>query len=447
MDIAGVLLKLILQNPADSLEVWSKLKLCYFNSTYLGIYTNVSKFYTEHSKIPSFIELETKIREPSNRASLVALDKLEIPDELDIHILYEALVDEYTQNQTLDKLSEFLDNINLLSSEEIKDNIANILLFLEEKTHSSENVFLMSDFCSLGEDDLGDRIPLGINSSLDYHSGGFMSTDLLMIGGPRGSGKSVVACNISCNQFKEGNVGLFFSIEMPGIEIYHRNLAILSGVEHDKIRNNRLEFSDYDKLARTRITFFEDAESVYENFLEHKDFNKFDRELVTSKKLKEDNQIIIIDNQGLTIADIDLQMHKTKAQFGDKFKVCVVDYVNQIVIPEAIMSDGQYDWKSQIVLSKQLKDLARKHNVCVVTPYQIDAKGEARFSKGLLDAADVAFTLEANDDYIKFKTTKSRSFSGLEFNSKMSWDTLTVHEEEFEIEDITPETKEDDLGF
>ena len=33
----------------------------------------------------------------------------------------------------------------------------------------------------------------------------------------------------------------------------------------------------------------------------------------------------------------------------------------------------------------------------IVSPYQIDAGGEARFAKGILDAADIALVMEAHD--------------------------------------------------
>ena len=98
----------------------------------------------------------------------------------------------------------------------------------------------------------------------------------------------------------------------------------------------------------------------------------------------------------------------------------VVDYVNQI------QTNDLYDWKSQILLSKKLKDLAVKHNVLMITPYQTDDKGEARFAKGLLDAADVAVTLENKGDYIEFESTKTRGMPAFKFNAPCIWDTLEI---------------------
>ena len=64
----------------------------------------------------------------------------------------------------------------------------------------------------------------------------------------------------------------------------------------------------------------------------------------------------------------------------------------------------------------------------MVTPYQTDKSGEARFSKGLLDAADVAINL-TNDKVnqcINFASTKVRGMKEFEFNAPCEWDSLKI---------------------
>ena len=64
-----------------------------------------------------------------------------------------------------------------------------------------------------------------------------------------------------------------------------------------------------------------------------------------------------------------------------------------------------------------------------ISPYQIDASGEARFAKGILDAADAAFTLDTHDkedDCITFNCVKMRSSSMKSFTSTMDWETLKI---------------------
>ena len=435
MNVAGIILKHILEEPEASLGLWAKLKVSYFAEAHGNLYSKINKFYNNFSKLPTFEELETITRDPSSKASLIAIGRLEIPDDIDIDIIFEALLDEYTQKEALDKIDSLVDDITLLSSDEIKEEISNISLYLDEKTYNNEQTFRMNNFLLSSEEAISTRIPLGFNALLDHKSGGMQLTDLVLIGGMRGSGKSIVGVNIVCNQFDNGFVGLFFSIEMPGVEIYHRMMSVMSGVPHDRIRNNRLEQNDYNLLANVQRDFYNNSDSLYDKFLEDRDYAAFERHLIREKSLREDKQLIIIDNQQLTIADIDLHMHKAKAQFGENLRLVVVDYVNQIVPP----GDDMYDWKTQIQLSKNLKNLARKHEVCVVSPYQIDKGGEARFAKGLLDAADIALNLEAQESSLRFTTTKCRGFERVELESKIDWETLKIHPDEFETVEKSPE--------
>jgi len=65
----------------------------------------------------------------------------------------------------------------------------------------------------------------------------------------------------------------------------------------------------------------------------------------------------------------------------------------------------------------------------MVSPYQIDASGEARFAKGILDAADIAMIMKANkkeDNALSFDTTKIRGGPPMFFTSPINWDTLKI---------------------
>jgi replicative DNA helicase len=170
---------------------------------------------------------------------------------------------------------------------------------------------------------------------------------------------------------------------------------------------------------------FQEADQSVLDFMRHRDRFKFEETLVRNFELKVDNQMIIVDDRNLTLSSIDLHIGKAKARFGDKLKLVVVDYVNQIVLE----GTDQYDWKPQIEISKKLKNLARKYEIVMVSPYQIDKDGEARFAKGILDAADIALTMEAHDketNAISFETTKIRGGKEMAFTCPIDWDTLRI---------------------
>ena len=418
-DIRGIVLHKILSQEEGFLDAWSKLKLTYFGSEYAPIYRAISKFYINHSSLPTFNDLDIHNRNPILKVSLEALKATEKLDvELDLAV--EALINEYTQEEVLREIDTFLDEITLLDASEIKQELGNILLDIEEKTLSSEEVVLMNDIEFIKEPEILGLMPLGLNNTFDAALGGMAPSEVLGIGGYRGSGKSNVCTNLTINQYEAGNSTLYFSIEMRAREIFNRKLALLSGVDLSKISMAKLNALELNKIAKVRKDMFLEADSIYNDYLEHEDYKKFERQLISECKLKPDNQMIIIDNQRLTLANIDLTVSKYKAQFEDKLKLVVVDYINQIDMPD------KYDWKNQIELSAQLKAIARKHDIILVTPYQIDKTGEARFSKGILDSMDIAMVLDKSPGRIDFISTKTRNKRSFDFASGVNESTMRI---------------------
>lgn len=161
-------------------------------------------------------------------------------------------------------------------------------------------------------------------------------------------------------------------------------------------------------------------------------FIKFEQELKKSCIEKDTGKIIIVDDRDLTLSSIDTKLASVKSRYGDKFTMAVVDYVNQVIKDG---SKDMYDWKDQIAISKRLKNAARKYDVCMVSPYQIDASGKARFAAGILDACDVAQLIVVDGDYLTFETTKARSTSD-DGRHKVSinWKTLRIDPREVVID-------------
>ena len=437
MDIGGIVLNKILSNPSESLESWSKLKSVYFSGEYLSIYSIIVKFYDKNHYLPTFNEALISVRNGVSKSKLIALEKLEVPEDIPLSLAVEALINQFAQNETLNKLDTLVDGITSLDSEEIKLELADILLYLEEKTHSSDGIVTMSDISVQEEHEvLNDLVSLGFNNTFDAEIRA-ATTELIMIGGHVGSGKSVLSTNIVVDQFLANNCSIYFSIEMRAREPFNRIMSMLSGVSAKSIRLGTLTEQDFDNLAKARASFFTNGEEALDFYNRTKDFAAFEKILTEKHTLKPDNQIVLVDNQNISLMDIDMTLQKYKAQFGDALKVVVLDYVNQIQIEDI------YSWKSQIMLSKGLKDLARKYEVCMVTPYQIDKEGTARFSKGILDAADMAMKMTAGKDYIQLESIKTRGTPKFTIASGMDWDTLRVNPVEYIIEEENEEAKED----
>ena len=456
MDVSAVVLNKLLSE--QSLDIWAKLKLVFLDPAYSSLYSVINKHYERYNKLPNFDDLELTIREGPAAKTLATLKLTELPD-VSAEVALDALIDQYTQNETVKLLDKFVDKLPLYDSNEIKENLSTIALTIEEKTHTSEKVYTMSDILLFRnpQELEKERVYLGLNNTFDAVLGGVARQELILIGGKRGSGKSITSSNIFINQYETGNSCLYFSIEMTAIEVMERNLAILANVNHQSLKQNKLTDEEVLKVVKARAEMFEDADQTVLEFMRHRDRFKFEETLVRNYRLKQTNQMVIVDDRDLSIGAIDLHIGKMKARFGDKLAVVVVDYLNQIV------ADGidQYDWKPQIEVSKKLKNLARKYEIVLVSPYQIDASGEARFSKGILDAADIALVMEAHDkekQAITFETTKIRGGKEMQFTCPIDWDTLRIspqtiekpeHEEKVKRAGKTKKTQEpvDDLPW
>lgn len=424
MDVSAVVLNKLLSE--QSLDIWAKLKLVFLDPAYSSLYSVINKHYEKYGQVPTFDDLELTLREGPAAKTLATLKLTEVPD-VSAEVALDALIDQYTQNETVKLLDKFVDKLPLYDANEIKDNLATIALTIEEKTHTSEKVFTMADMMMFQHPDQmeKERVYLGLNNTFDAVLGGVARQELILIGGKRGSGKSITSSNIFVNQYETGNSCLYFSIEMTAMETMQRNLAILANVNLQNLKQNKLTDDEVFNVVKARASMFQGADELVGEFLRHRDRYKFEEQLVRNFKLKETNQMIIVDDRDLSLSAIDLHIGKAKARFGDHLKVVVVDYINQIVLEGA----DQYDWKPQIEVSKKLKNLARKYEVVMVSPYQIDANGEARFAKGILDAADIALVMEAHDkdaEAISFETTKIRGGKEMGFTCPINWDTLRI---------------------
>ena len=160
---------------------------------------------------------------------------------------------------------------------------------------------------------------------------------------------------------------------------------------------------------------------------DNRDFAEFHRKLTTQHELLPTQQLDVVYDPGLTLAkirsELDKKVHKLDAG------VIIVDYINQVKRSNLPSRGGQYDWTEQIEVSKALKAMAQEYECTVFSPYQTDATGEARFAKGILDAADAAYALETwdqEDECITFNCVKMRAASMKSFTSVMDWESLKM---------------------
>jgi replicative DNA helicase len=425
MDCSAIVLNKLLEER--NLDIWSKLKLVFLDAAFSSLYSAIAKYYDTFSTIPSFDELELSLREGQAQRSLATIRLAENPD-ISSEVALAALIDQYTQDETVRLLDKFINKLPIYDTEEIKENLAAMVLALDEKTLTTETVYNMADLMIFRnvEELARHRVHLGLNNAFDSALAGVARQELILIGGKRGAGKSIACSNMQVNQYEAGFTSAYFTIEMIGQETLERNISILAGVPNGDIKKGTLSDGDMLKVVKARAGMFVDADDLIEEFRHTRNQYKFESRLVREKQLKPEGQMIIIDDRALTLTNLDLHLGKLKARFGDNFTLAIVDYLNQIVVAEG---SNQFDWQPQIIISKKLKELARKYDVVIASPYQIDDGGTARFAKGILDAADIALIMEAHEkdqQAISFTTTKIRGGKDMACTSPIDWDSLRI---------------------
>ena len=273
--------------------------------------------------------------------------------------------------------------------------------------------------------------PSGLSAEFDAINGGFATQELVLLGGRRGSGKSIISLNMALNRFLEGNTVAFFTIEMRYKEVYDRVLSIISEVPFLDIFRNQTTPQQKIQMAKAKFKYFYKPSDKIDALLKEleysKDFKMFERKVKMEKPQMTDNRLFMIDDESLTLNRVDHYCNMF-AQKYPAFNLAVVDYIN------IIKHDDQKDWKTQITIAENLKSLSRKYDLTMISPYQIDASGEARFAKGILDSADRSFNFfpppEEEDRQLNNKvtihTTKIRNGRHMSFDVYMNWPCVKI---------------------
>jgi replicative DNA helicase len=382
--------------------------------------------------------LRLGIRHQATQEKVAAIEAVEV--DVDAFTLLQYLKNEYTQKEILNSLEEYIDNSVLFSdAEESVQQLHQIVLDVEDKVdlelpqESMQRIELFEP-----EDEISRYTPLGLNKEYDFDIQ-FSPRDLVLVGGRRGSGKSVTCANVANNVFQSGRSAIYFTIEMDSRSILQRICSIATGVPFSRLRTMNLSVVEWEKVAGWWASRFQQGQERLKEYREHRDFRKFHQTLTTTCELLPTQQIDVVYDPSLTLAKIRAELDKKVKRIDAG--VIIVDYINQVKRSNVPSRGGQYDWTEQIEVSKALKSMAQEYECTVFSPYQTDATGEARFAKGILDAADAAYALETwdqEDNCITFNCVKMRSASMKSFTSTMDWETLRIGPDTA----LTPKEKE-----
>ena len=420
-------------------QTWSVTHKQYLPSEYHSLYKVIDKHCETFHKMPTIEDLKYEIRDSSTREKLFAVEAVEVDASPDMLLQY--LKNEYTQKEILDSLEDYVENsVAFEDAQESVDHLHQIVMDIEDKVdledqqESMQRIELFEP-----EEDLAKYIRHGLNREYD-HEIQFSPRDLIMVGGRRGAGKSVICANIANNVYESGKSAVYFTIEMDSRSILQRCCSIATEIPFARLRTQNLSILEWEKVATWWSNRYVNGQDRLNEYKEHRDFKRFHDTLKTSCELLPTQQLDIVYDAGLTLSKIRSDLDKKVKQMD--VGVIIVDYINQVKRSSLPSRSGQYDWTEQIEVSKALKSMAQEFEVPVFSPYQTDASGEARFAKGILDAADAAYSLETwdhEDACITLNCVKMRSASMKSFTSTVDWDTLKIGPDTA----LTPKERED----
>jgi len=203
----------------------------------------------------------------------------------------------------------------------------------------------------------------GITTGLDglnSRTGGLHPSDLIIVAGRPGMGKSSLATNIAYNAARRwvqdradgieenrsvGAPVAIFNLEMSADQLATRILAEQSGISGEALRMGRISHADFQNLVRAS------------------------REL-------QDLPLFIDDTAGLTIAALRTRARRLKRRHG--IGLVVVDYL-QLLQGSGKTGDSRVNEISEI--SRGLKTLAKELNVPVIALSQLSRAVESREDK------------------------------------------------------------------
>ena len=425
MNIASAYLKQVLD--LQDFESWSSTRKHYLPSAYHALFKAIDSHCEKFHRLPTIEDLKYEIRDTSTKELLFAVDSVEV--DADPYMLLQYLKNEFTQKEILDSLEDYVDNsISFEDAEESVKHLHQIVLDVEEKVDLQEPQETMQRIPLWEPDeDIGKYLPLGLNAEHDDEIT-FSPRDLILVGGRRGAGKSITCANIANNVYSSGKSALYFTIEMDSRAILQRCCSIATGVPFSRLRTKNLSITEWEKVANWQAERYKDSQERLAEYREHRNFDKFHHKLVTSCELLPTQQLDVIYDPSLTLSKIRAELDK-KIKSNMNVGVVIVDYINQVKRSSMPSRGGQYDWTEQIEVSKALKSMAQEYETPVFSPYQTDASGEARFAKGILDAADAAYAMEPwsqEDACMTFKCVKMRAAAMRSFTSTMNWETLKI---------------------
>ncbi len=208
-------------------------------------------------------------------------------------------------------------------------------------------------------------VPTGI-ASLDAKTGGLQQSDLILVAGRPGLGKTSLAlCIVAHAAITHGKTCAFFSMEMSEMQVVQRLISMTAEIDGNRIRRGRLSIEE--------LTRINDA----------------------SAQLQQ-TSIFVEESSRLSVMQILAKARRLQAERG--LDLLVIDYLQ--LIEGRSKDENRVQEVAQI--SRGLKSIARELQVPVVALSQLSRQIETRGTEPMLSDLRESGALEADADLVMF---------------------------------------------
>ncbi len=265
---------------------------------------------------------------------------------------------------TIEPIDELLDKsqsiVYNISNKRLKTDLSHV------ESLSVESFKLLEELYSRQGDDKDiSGVPSGY-ADLDKLTNGFQNSDLIIIAGRPGMGKTSFGLNVLYNVALAGKTSAFFSLEMPNNQLINRIISSEGEISLSKLRTGNFNNEDWKKISECYA------------------------------KLVKLN-IYLDDSGSITVNQIRSKCRKLKQR--DNLDIIFVDYLQlmghdkSIVVREQQISE----------ISRSLKSLAKELNIPVVAFAQVNRAVEHRTdNKPMLSDLRESGAIEQDADLIMF---------------------------------------------
>jgi replicative DNA helicase len=246
--------------------------------------------------------------------------------------------------------SSYITNIpleNILNDLEIK--LFNVTNRTENNKLTTSAELLAKVFFDLKQKSLKEKLP-GLESGfkkLDLITQGFQTSDLIIVAGRPGMGKTAFCLNIITSIVKTYKLPvIFFSLEMAKEQLMYRLLSNETEITNTNLRTGNINKQEWGKLS-----------------LAIKNFSSL--------------PIFIDDTTNISIQTIRLKLKKILFE-QTKIGLIIIDYL-QLMQNSKSKTENRVQELSQI--TRSLKSIAREFNIPVIALSQLSRNVETRINK------------------------------------------------------------------